>query len=279
MILSLRHRFLFVRARKVAGTSVEMALSALCGDEDVVPAMIAVDERTRQQMGGFSGNYSHSRAAEMAYANAVLDADLEQHGGLKPPPSTYSAHMAIADVVAESGQSLKGFHIVAIARNPYARVISMLHMRSHFDGYRNGHAMPIKPGNLSAELDHRRKKGGMPKLKNMAVYAGYQPHFLRYENLDADLSEFADMLGVKLPVLPHAKRGALSNSINPALIFSRDQLDWINDWRLLSFPSPLPLLLARSLRCLLRKMCRARTFVVLTAMAYAYFSSCARSTL
>lgn len=229
MILSLRHRFLFVRARKVAGTSVEMALSTLCGDDDIVPAMIAVDERTRQQIGGFSGNYSSSSVAEAAYARAVLAATPEQLGSLKPPSSRYSAHMAIADIVAASGQSLEGFNIVAIERNPYARVISMLHMRSHFDDYRDGRAMPVIAENLPAELDRRRKKGGMPKLKNMAVYAGYQPHFLRYENLDADLSAFADMLGVKLPALPHAKRGTLSGTIDPASVFSRDQLDWINE--------------------------------------------------
>lgn len=228
MILSLRHRFVFVRARKVGGTSVEMALSTICGDDDIVPSMIAIDERTRQQMGGFSGNYSNSRIAEAAYARAVLDVDLEQLGSLKPPSSLYSAHMAITDIVAASSESLDGFHIVAIARNPYARVISMLHMRSHFDNYRDGRAMPVKPESLSAELDHRRRKGGMPKLKNMEVYAGYQPRFLRYENLRTDLAAFADLLGLKLPSLPHAKRGALSNSIDPKSVFSRDQLDWIN---------------------------------------------------
>lgn len=230
MILSLRHRFLFVRARKVAGTSVEMALSTVCGDNDIVPSMIAVDERTRQKMGGFSGNYSNSRVAETAYNRAVLDAAPEQLGSLKPPSSRYTAHMAIADIVAASTQSLEGFLIVAIERNPYARVISMLHMRSHFDDYRDGRAMPVIPENLSAELDHRRKKGGMPKLKNMAVYAGYQPHFLRYENLDTDLSAFADMIGLKLPSLPHAKRGALSGNIDPASVFDREQLDWINEY-------------------------------------------------
>ena len=36
MIISHRHRFIYVKARKVAGTSVEVALAKHCGDADIV---------------------------------------------------------------------------------------------------------------------------------------------------------------------------------------------------------------------------------------------------
>ena len=36
MIISHRHRFIFVRTEKTAGSSVEQALAELCGPEDVI---------------------------------------------------------------------------------------------------------------------------------------------------------------------------------------------------------------------------------------------------
>jgi hypothetical protein len=36
MIISHRHRFIFIKTRKTAGTSIEVYLSRFCGEEDVV---------------------------------------------------------------------------------------------------------------------------------------------------------------------------------------------------------------------------------------------------
>ena len=36
MIISHRHRFIFIKTQKTAGTSIEVFLSGLCGPEDVV---------------------------------------------------------------------------------------------------------------------------------------------------------------------------------------------------------------------------------------------------
>src|SRR5471032_1265859 len=98
MILSFRHRFLFVRARKVAGTSVEIALSTLCGQDDIAPPMIAVDERVRQDMGGHCGNYSDNPVFERAYLEAVRTATPETLGAIPQPPSFYGPHMGPLDI-------------------------------------------------------------------------------------------------------------------------------------------------------------------------------------
>ncbi len=47
MILSERHRFVFIKGRKVAGTSTEMALAALCGPDDIITPISPIDERAR----------------------------------------------------------------------------------------------------------------------------------------------------------------------------------------------------------------------------------------
>jgi len=52
MIISHRHRFIFIKTLKTAGTSVEIALSKHCGDHDVVTAIAPVDEQLRCEVGG-----------------------------------------------------------------------------------------------------------------------------------------------------------------------------------------------------------------------------------
>lgn len=228
MILSFRHRFVFIRPRKVAGTSVEMALSTLCGDDDIVPAMIAVDERQRQSIGGFSGNYSANRDFERLYAQAVTTATPEQLGSLRAPPSRYAPHMAIEDIRAACGRPLDGFRITGIARNPYARVISFLHMLDHFDGYLQGEAMASVTGDLRTAFDAARASGRFAALGALKLYGDAQAEWLRYETLERDLVALFASLGTAPPPLPHAKRGALSDRLDPIGLFRRDQIDWIN---------------------------------------------------
>ena len=47
MILSEKHKFVFIKGMKVAGTSVEMALSTLCGPHDIVTPISPIDELAR----------------------------------------------------------------------------------------------------------------------------------------------------------------------------------------------------------------------------------------
>ncbi len=59
MIYSRQSDFLFIKGRKVGGTSMEIALSILCGPEDIITPITPVDERERLRRGGRGAqNYS-----------------------------------------------------------------------------------------------------------------------------------------------------------------------------------------------------------------------------
>ena len=45
MIVSHRHRFIFIKTRKTAGTSIEIALSAHCGPDDIMSPISKEDEK------------------------------------------------------------------------------------------------------------------------------------------------------------------------------------------------------------------------------------------
>jgi hypothetical protein len=236
MILSYRHRFILLRAYKVAGTSVEMALSTLCGDRDVVSPVMPVDEAARQKMGGFCGNYGADPAVAAFYNQAVQTADAATLEKLRPPPGTYGAHSTLAEVVAQSGIDPEEFSVLGIARNPYARLISLLHMTAHLGDYRRGTAMPEAADGMVAAFDRARDKDGLARLHSAAMFGGVTPKLLRFEHLHDDLAAFAAKLEVELPALPHAKRGALSERIDPREAFTREQLDWFNREFAAEFP-------------------------------------------
>jgi hypothetical protein len=54
MIISHKHRFIFVKTTKTAGTSVEMALSRVCGPDDVITPLAADDEPVRVETTGLA---------------------------------------------------------------------------------------------------------------------------------------------------------------------------------------------------------------------------------
>jgi hypothetical protein len=47
MIFSKRHKFIFIKGRKVAGTSTEIALSTICGPDDIITPIGQSDEMMR----------------------------------------------------------------------------------------------------------------------------------------------------------------------------------------------------------------------------------------
>jgi hypothetical protein len=97
MIISHRHKFIFLKPRKVAGTSVEVALARHCEDQDIVTPV-----------GSF---------------NPKWDQDQYAHPGKKWPG--YGRHATLKRVRKKLGEELWGDYFkFAIIRNPWDLVVS-----------------------------------------------------------------------------------------------------------------------------------------------------------
>ena len=100
MIISHRHKFIYLKPRKVAGTSVEVALAQHCGDDDIVTPI-----------GAF---------------NPKWDEDQYAHPGKKW--RGYSRHLPLIRVRRRLGRKQwDAYFKFAVTRNPWDLVVSQYH--------------------------------------------------------------------------------------------------------------------------------------------------------
>lgn len=71
MILSHKHKFIFVKTEKTAGTSLEIALSKFCGPKDIITPIAVEDEEMRKKLGFRSAqNYKMTLGRYMQQSNS-----------------------------------------------------------------------------------------------------------------------------------------------------------------------------------------------------------------
>ena len=230
MILSERHKFVFIKGMKVAGTSVEMALAGLCGPDDIVTPISPIDELAR---GCQSRNYASDRAAELGYLQRLKQTKPEDLETIPGPRALYYNHMSLREVLQFYLRPLTGFRIVGIERSPYAKVISWANMRLTYGQYRGGGEMRAGQDAISTYLDQSLDNGQILDCRNIERYRGADGRIavtlMRYADLQSDFDKFVRNLGVTaVPPLPHAKKGLMSDGLNPRDVLRPDQIARIN---------------------------------------------------
>ena len=109
MIVSHEHRFIFLKTRKTAGTSVEIALSRICGPDDIITPITETDEQLRKAAGGRP----------------------PQHYTAPPLEIEGRAHMPASAVRRIVGTDVwESYFKFAIERNPWDAVVSLYYWRN-----------------------------------------------------------------------------------------------------------------------------------------------------
>lgn len=106
MIVSHKHKFIFVKTTKTAGTSVEIALSEFLGEDDIITVLSSEDEALRREK-GFRGAQNYN-----VLANSGEQIRLHTHAPIK----------RIRGLLGKD--IFKSYYKVAIARNPWERAVS-----------------------------------------------------------------------------------------------------------------------------------------------------------
>lgn len=236
MILSKKNKFIFVKGKKIAGTSVEVMLSEVCGPEDIITPITPIDEKKRLLKGGMAAqNYGLDPRNNEKYLSELLGCAQEDIGNIKIPKGIYYNHMPLTKILAAYGKVNDDYIVFAVERCPYRKIISLANMQLKFHEYqKSGSVMISDIQALKLEIQKIINDGSITNVKNIDLYknsAGIVcAEILHYEKLEDDIKNLMARLGIaNYPKLGHFKKGLSSNNLNFSEIFSCKQISVINE--------------------------------------------------
>ena len=220
MILSKSLKFLFIKTKKTAGTSLEIGLSSFLGASDIVTPISPEDEIIRITRGGLlPQNYSINPDAESLYQVAINSRKLEDIDNKRKMVMMYKlfyAHISANEVREKIDPQLwDDLFRFTIERHPYEKVISLAYFKYS----------KTKGDNFKNFLDEVIAKGD---YSNYECYTFNDKllvdHVLKYEDLPGCLARIEDKLGIKLQNnFPMTKHHYRSNSENAHNLLSNSQ--------------------------------------------------------
>ena len=188
VLISHRHRFIFLKTRKAAGTSLEIALSRFLGLDDVITPMA---EQSQPDFTG-QGPWNYSIPEESWRFRHRLRATV----GKPPAFSQHTPAKVVKLFVSE--EVWNTYFKFTTERNSWDLAVSA------YWWYQHRH----QPGISWADFVNSK---ALATYSNWPIYTIEDrivaDRVLRYENLDRDLPELARELGVPTLDLPQAKSG------------------------------------------------------------------------
>lgn len=170
MIISYKHKFIYVKLEKVAGTSAEYFLEPFCGPKDLVTPCYPIESKTHKPR-------NFGKILQAGHSHIGLTELFEK----KIPYSKY-----------------KDYRFVANHRNPWDRVASYYSMAVYRNETQADFAswLHTTPNGAAYMLDAVKYKG-----KYLIT------DWIRFNYLRDDLTEFCKSLNIDCgdPQLPHAK--------------------------------------------------------------------------
>lgn len=180
MIISHQHRFIFLKTKKVASTSIEIALSELCSDDDIITPIAEEHLRHRNAQ-----NY------RLPFSNWPLAGKLRRMIGARVTArrSGYYHHIPAALIRNYLGsERFDSYFKFTVERNPWDRQVSHYHWQTRNDA---------TPPSFSAYIAKPRKEKIIDNYDIYSIDGKVAADFvIRYENLDADFSQALTRAGI-----------------------------------------------------------------------------------
>lgn len=209
MIYLAEPNLLFVKPKKVAGTSIEIALSCNAGEKDIITPVAHGDELVRYQSGGhFPVNWAYLKATE---AQCRRKFDLYIETGKMPPrlfglrkgklyekwQARYYNHITPMKIDRRGPRGfLDNVTMVTVVRDPYEQLVSFA-----------WHKVKATGAPFDQMLGEALEK---EPLNDAYLFGSRKPDIvLRYEHLREDLTDLEQRFGLNLVEnLPHTKHKA-----------------------------------------------------------------------
>ncbi len=196
MIISHKHKFIFVKTKKTAGTSFEIALSKICGPDDILTPIDHRDEVARMAYAGISAqNYF------LPWKQYTWNKMFDYLAKKKRLPLRFYPHIScqkIRDWVEP--EIWESYYKFTIERNPFDKIVSLYY-------WRNGDK---KFGNIYDFI----KGGGLSDFSSYDIYAAdglpAVDKIYRYEDLGFACEDLTRRLQLEEPLRMPSYRAKFS---------------------------------------------------------------------
>ncbi|MBK5199426.1 MAG: sulfotransferase family 2 domain-containing protein [Methyloceanibacter sp.] len=185
MIVSHAHKFIFLKTKKTAGTSIELALSELCGPEDILTPLTKIDEGLREGRRGAQNWRRHGwwGSPRPLWKRRFLKFTAEDYG--------FYNHMKAVEAKAliDDDKVWRSYFKFAFDRNPWDRQVSFYHHR-----YRRETEPPP-----FASFIHGDRRAHINNYEIYSIEGDVAVDFVgRFETLEADLKHALQQVGLTL---------------------------------------------------------------------------------
>jgi len=193
MIISHRHKFIFIKTEKTAGTSIEIALSKFCGEGDVITPISPEDEETRRRL-GYRGPQNYLIPFGRYSARDWIWLALSRRR------VNFFNHASASFIRRHIDEKVwKSYFKFCFERNPWDKVVSFYFWMNQSEP---------RP-----DISSYIQSGAANKIKAFNLYTirgeiAVDKVFF-YERLEEEIKEIAHLLGLpEMPQLPRAKAGS-----------------------------------------------------------------------
>lgn len=206
-----KHKLVFIKTKKVAGTSISAFLRNFASEEDIIPCITPRDEYYCIERGLYSRNYSDNPEAEKHYTELVKMKKFDEASSflLNEMNIIYHSHAPAKkakSLINEKGYDWDDFYKFSIDRNPYSYVLSVsaYNNTAYNSGVKTEHDKERIIRNTKVVLTKKSYKLNEEKYTDGGKVI--VDNVLRYEELPGNLHEVLRAVNIKTDIkLPSLK--------------------------------------------------------------------------
>ncbi|SDI12896.1 sulfotransferase family 2 domain-containing protein [Alteribacillus bidgolensis] len=197
MIISHKYKFIFLKTKKTAGTSIEISLSRYCGESDIITPIYLPDEKIREALGNSPQNY------QMGHKN-------------------FYNHISANEIKALIGEEIwNSYYKFCFDRNPWDKVISLYYFN----------VKDLKKESFDEFLERGKYKGAY----NFPIYTTNNypvvNYIGKYERLQNDLRSICNKIDLPFDGwLPKAKGNFRKNRQHYSTQYNKSQKEIIQNY-------------------------------------------------
>ncbi len=184
MIISHKHKFIFIKVRKTASSSLEIALSKICGDDDIISPGDPEEELKRKEIGAKTAQHYKFPISKHKWWQV-----LGMFFGY--PRKTWYNHMPAEEIAQNLDPNIwNSYYKFCFERNPFDKVLSQYNARGGNDKY----------GNVMGYI----KSGDVARLRGFDMYTINRnvvvDDIFKFEEMDYAVKTISQKLNLEIPL-------------------------------------------------------------------------------